>query len=938
MYYTSVKVIDLKNIPYYNGFMSLGSKKYIKNSIIGIIVLTVFVLPKLVLLYTDWLWFQEINFESVFTTILKAQIFIGVIGGLVVFGIFYLNIILFRIITKNAPIFTSINKGEYVTQVDITKNINRFAIPAALIFGILGGLIASSEWQTVLQYLNQTPFGITDPIFGRDISFYVFSLPFFQLLLGIGSFLLLVSFAFAVLLYMAKGALVFSKKTLMPFGRRISANMFEISREAKIHLSIIVAIWFALTAVKIYFIRLPHTLYSSTELIFGASYTDIYAVIPILYILLAISIVGFFLTLWSINQKGIKLVMAVFILYLLVNTVGMALYPSLLKSIIVKPNELVKETPYLEHHIAATQAAWGLDLVKKRSLVGDSVLSAEDIQNNEMTIKNIRLWDRGPLLDTFGQLQEIRTYYSFISIDNDRYTLDGEYRQVLLSPKELDSASLPQRTFINERLTFTHGMGVTLGPVNEMTEEGLPVLFVQDLPPRSTITDIDITRPEIYYGELSNDHVIVKTKAREFNYPSGEENVYTEYEGAGGVLIQSLFKKALFALRFNSLKIFLSNDITPTSRILYYRDIQQRVEKALPFLELDSDPYIVIDDGHLKWIYDGYTTTNRYPYSKPVQDGKNYMRNSVKAVIDAYNGDITAYIADSNDPLIQTFAKIFPNILQSMDDMPESIRAHIRYPEDIFSHQTALYTTYHMDQPQIFYNKEDQWDIPLIRGSARGENIGPVMRHLIMKLPEESQEEFILMLPFTPRQKNNMSAWMVARSDGEAYGQLVVYTFPKQSLVFGPKQIVDRINQDAEISRQISLWDQRGSEVIQGNLFVIPIKESILYVRPLYLRAEGGKIPELKRVIVAYENQIAMEETLDLALLKIFGISTSSATNAADTELPTSSLPQGESIEELIRAASQYYNQAQSALKQGNWTLYGEEIRKLGKIIEKLAE
>lgn len=929
-----LRKIDLNFVLYYDIVMALSKTKYNKGILFAIIFIAIFIVPGLITLYTDWLWFQGINFENIFSTILKAKLLIGTIAGILVFLLFYLNIFLFQRLTKHEPITFSMEKGAYVQQVDVSTIVKKITLPFAVIFGILAGLSAASSWQMVLQYFSQTPFGVSDPIFERDIAFYVFSLPFIQLVIGILFFILFISFIAAVLLYMAKGALVIKNQGISRL-RTLGSNLLTISREAKIHLSILVALWFALTAIKIYFVRIPSILYSSTDLIFGASYTDIFAILPFLYTLLAVSVLGVILTIWGIaRQKGITLTASAFVLYIAVTIVGGSIYPLALHNFIVKPNELVKETPYLEHHIAATQVAWGLDTVEKRDLVGDSTLTLEDIQENDVTIKNVRLWDRDPLLDTFGQLQEIRTYYDFISVDNDRYTLNDEYRQVLLSPRELNSQSLPQKNFINERLTFTHGMGVTLGPVNEVTEEGLPVLFIQDLPPSSTLEEIEITRPEIYYGELSSDHVIVNTKAKEFNYPSGEENVFTSYEGTGGVSIKSLIRKAIFAFRFNSLKIFLSNDVTNESKILYYRDITARVQKALPFLELDSDPYLVIDNGRLKWIYDGYTITNKYPYSEPLENGTNYMRNSVKVVIDAYEGTIDAYISEPDDPIIKTFNNIFPGIMKPLDEMPETLRLHIRYPEDIFTYQTALYTTYHMELPQIFYNKEDQWEIPVILGSARGGSIGPVMRHLIMKLPGEEKEEFILMLPFTPRQKNNMSAWMVARSDGEHYGELTVYHFPKQSLVFGPKQIVDRINQDAEISRQISLWDQRGSEVIQGNLFVIPIKESILYVRPLYLRAEGGKIPELKRVIVAYENQIAMEETLDMALQRIFGSVTTSGGEKDD--VVSDKQPTVVSQDELIRRASEHYNQAQSALRQGNWSLYGEEMRQLGEILESI--
>jgi len=468
------------------------------------------------------------------------------------------------------------------------------------------------------------------------------------------------------------------------------------------------------------------------------------------------------------------------------------------------------------------------------------------------------------LLDTLGQLQEIRTYYQFNSVDHDRYTIDGKYRQTLLSPRELKSENLPNRTWINEHLTFTHGYGVSLSPVNQVTPQGLPVLLIKDIPPRSSV-DLKVGQPEIYFGELSSDHVFVNTGTKEFDYPEGEKNVYKNYEGSGGFPVDSFINKALLAARFKTLKILFSQDINNESRVLMYRNITERVLKVAPFLRLDSDPYLVVTEGKMKWIYDAYTVSDRFPYSQTIPRFGNYVRNSVKVVIDAYDGSMDFFISDPNDPIIQTWKKVFPELFKELNEMPEDLRKHIRYPSDLFTIQAFIYATYHMKTPQVFYNKEDQWEIPEI------DNKMMEPYYTIMKLPGNKAEEYILMLPFTPSGKSNLSAWMVAQSDGENYGKLIAYTFPKQKLIYGPNQIVARINQDAEVSRQISLWDQRGSKVIQGTMLVIPIEESLIYVRPLYLKADAGKIPELKRVIVGYEDTIAMERTLEEALAKIFG-------------------------------------------------------------------
>lgn len=924
----------------------MTKKRSISYIIYGLIALAVFVLPGLFRLLTDWYWFQEIGFQNIFTIILGAKILLGFVVGIVSFLVIYGSLWLAGRLVKSKPII--VRFGESVQagiggakELDLGKYINKFSLAISLILGFFTGLVGAGAWETVLQYLNATPFGAIDPIFSRDISFYFFDLPFTQFLVGLGFWLLIASLIGAAVSYALRGSLSFRASGYPQPDKGILKPLF-IEKRAKIHLSILIALLFLLTAFKIYAIKIPSLLYSSTGPFTGASFTDVNAILPFLKILIIAAVITALLTIVNIFKTNNRLIVMTLGFYIAVSIIGGWAYPTILQKFVVLPNELVKETPFIEHNIAATRKAFALDKIEERNLTGEAILTMEDINSNRSTIKNIRLWDREPLLDTFGQLQEIRTYYDFVSIDNDRYFLDGDYRQVLLSPRELNVTSLPQRNFINERLTFTHGFGLTLSPVNEVTPEGLPVLFLKDLPPSSNIESLNVSQPEIYYGELANDWVVVNTKAKEFNYPSGEENVFTDYAGAGGVPIKSTFRQALFAMKFGSLKILLSNDIIKESRIMYYRNIEERVKRVLPFLSFDHDPYIVITkEGELKWIYDAYTTSSRYPYAELTKNvfsnslGRkiNYIRNSVKVVIDAYDGSMKFYIADPEDPIIQTYAKIFSSkngedIFLPLEEMGEDLKSHIRYPEDLFSYQTGLYIVYHMNEAQIFYNKEDQWQIPIIASRAK---IDPMMRHMIMKLPGEEKEEFILMIPFTPRGKDNLSAWMVARNDGEFYGQLVVYRFPKQKLIFGPRQITNRINQDADISQQISLWDQRGSEVIMGNLLVIPIEESLIYVQPVYLRAEGGKIPELKRVIVAHENRIAMEKTLDLALERVFGgrvdrdTRDKAVTKIEQTERPDQS--------DLFKQAKDYYNRALDAQRRGDWSLYGENIRKLGEIL-----
>jgi uncharacterized membrane protein (UPF0182 family) len=617
-------------------------------------------------------------------------------------------------------------------------------------------------------------------------------------------------------------------------------------------------------------------------------------------------------------------------LYLVV-LLGGNLYPALLQSFVVAPNELSRESAQIERNIQATLHAYALDNVQERNLSGDKALTPQDIKANAATIQSIRLWDHAPLLDAFSQIQEIRTYYNFLSVDNDRYRINGVPQQMMLSARELDSANLQERNWINEHLAFTHGYGLTLGPVNRVTTEGLPVLEVKDIPPKAADPAFEIKRPEIYYGEGTKGYAIVRTDYPEFDYPAGEQNVSTIYQGTGGVPIQSFFRKLLFAFYFRDVNIVLSPMLKPDSRFLYYRDLKSRFSRLVPFLLLDQDPYMVISGGRLFWVQDAYTRSDRYPYSTPTAGIGNYVRNSVKMVMDAYNGSVDMYVSDPADPIIQVYQRIFPGVFQPLSAMPADLRAHVRYPEDIFRIQTDIYALYHMKQPQIFYNKEDLWEIPSIATSNTQQVMSPY--YTIMRLPQEKREEFILMLPFCPVRKPNLSAWMVARSDGDQYGQLVVYRFPKQKLVYGPSQIVARINQDSEISKQLSLWDQRGSQVIQGTLLVIPIEEALLYVRPLYLRGESAKIPELKRVVVAYENKIAMEPTLEAALERIFlevppplSPSEAAAPARAATGAPSS----------LIKQAADAYDRAVQAQRQGDWAAYGEELKKLGALLQQV--
>jgi uncharacterized membrane protein (UPF0182 family) len=867
---------------------------------------------------TDWLWFREVKFEPVFLTSLKWRAGLFATGAAIAFGFVYGNV---RLATAELSGFPAlfVDRGGGV-RVDISRFVPKLFFAGSLFVAFITGLSASVLWMTALMAVDGAAVGSVDSLFGRDIGFYLFTLPAVSALLSTLVALTIVSLVATAILYGLRGELVLPprKTTAGPGATR--------------HLGALLALLFVLFAVRLWIVGSSELLYSGTGPLLGASYTDVHVRLPAIRLSAVIAILAAATVLYGAARR--QLIWYAFISTLLYAGVGIVfrgIAPAMVQKFGVAPNELSRERPYIAQHIAATRRAWQIDSVQTRALEGDVQLSMADIRANAPTIDNVRLWERDLLKQTFGQLQEIRTYYDFFSVNDDRYMIDGRYRQIHLSARELNTASLPTRNFINDRLTFTHGMGVTMAPVNQVTSEGLPVLFIKDVPPVSTIS-IKVTRPQIYYGEMTNSYVFVGTGQKEFDYPAGETNTYTNYTGLGGIAVGSTLRRALYAWQFDAPDIVLSSYITPGARILYHRNIADRAKTALPFLDFDGDPYLIVtDDGELKWILDAYTSSENYPYSQRVQDGTNYMRNSVKVVIDAYDGTVDAYLADPHDPIALTYATIFPGIFKPLATMAPDVRRHLRYPADLFRLQTDLHATYHMVEPDAFYHREDQWQYPTVAsGSPAGNTF---MRHIILRLPGETVPEYIFMTPFTPRGKDNLAAWMVARMDGDHYGQLVVYKFPKQSLVYGPKQIANRINQDTDISRQLTLWDQKGSQVIRGELLVIPIEESLIYVQPIYLRAEGGTIPELKRVVVAHENRVAMGETLEEGLNLLFGGTTSAhpAAASASDAAPASTADAG-----LIAQAQQHYDRAMTAQRSGDWSTYGHEIDQLGTILKQL--
>ena len=882
--------------------------------------------------YVDWLWFAEVDYQQIFLRILSTKVALGAAGLAVAFAALYANVRLMQrsLGPRSFTVFGP--EGARTVAFDAASLKPIFLVGSAVAAGLMG-LYAAGQWDTWLMSRNAVSFGNSDPILGHDVAFYIFHVPLLHALLNFAFWTTLLAGLAAALGYFA--------------GQNLQLDPvrgIQMSASARLHLSVLAALLLLLLAFRAW-LGLSELLVSPSGIVYGASYVDVHAGIPTQWALVVVACLGAALALWQTRTQRLWPLLAAVGGYILVGVAGQA-YGIALQRLVVAPNEQVSEGPYIVHSIAATRTGFDLAKVEERQLLGEATLTAAAIERNRATFDNVPLWNEQPLLDTFGQLQEIRTYYDFASVDNDRYVIDGKYRQIMLSAREMNSAALPSGTWINERLTFTHGYGLTLGPVNEVTPEGLPVLFIKDLPLASSV-DLKVEQPAIYYGELSNDHVFVKTGTAEFDYPKGDDNVFGSYAGQGGIAVDTLLRRLLFALRFGSPEVLFSPNLIEGSRVLMYRRIAERVRRIAPFLTYDPDPYLAISGGRLVWVQDAYTTSSRYPYSTPGAGGVNYIRNSVKVTIDAYDGTVVFHLVDPADPLAATLSRVFPELFQPLAAMPADLRERLRYPQGIFGLQAAMYATFHMTSPDALYNREDQWDIPSLDAQEGGQPMAPY--YTIMKLPGGTDPEFVQMLPYTPKQKDNLAAWLVARSDGENYGKLMVVQLPKQTVIFGPRQISARISQDQVIAPQITLWNQQGSEVIQGTLLVIPVEESLVYIRPLYLRAAGGRIPELKRVVVAYRNQIVMEPTLDMALARLFpgsGTARQKAPAAGSVGLvsPTAagsatadaSDRTGTGVGGLAEQAQLQYQQAMQAQRAGNWALYGEEIRKLGETLERI--
>ncbi len=879
-----------------------------------LLVLTV---PALIDLSTEWLWFDSVNFLSVYRTRLLARWGLTA-AGLLVSAAWLAGNLVVAIRTSGAPLPRA--QKANLPRIDIRDQAVGLAWVAVVILALIFGMAVGGQWKTVLRFLNASDFGIPDPVFGRDIGFFFFEWPFMQFLANWALWLV---------------GLALVAMTAVYVSSQIQTGKIQVSPPALIHLTVLAALFLGIRAWD-YNLQRYQVLYSVHGALHGAGYADLQVRLPAYNALAVILGVAAVLMLANIYLRKAWAVWVPLAVWLVASLILLDAAPAVVQRLVVTPDELARERPYIELSIENTRRAFGLQDIKEIPFAGDTALTWDNLDANQDTIENIRLWDWQPLQRTYRQLQEIRTYYEFGDVDVERYTLEEGPRSVMLSAREMriDQLTEQAQTWINEHLIYTHGQGVVLNAVNTVTEEGLPELLVQGIPPHSSDPALEIDTPEIYFGEMENNYVIVGTTEDELDYPEGATNVYTRYQGEAGIELANLWRRLMFSIRFGDLPILISRSINDESRMLMHRQVKDRIENVAPFLWLDADPYIVISEGKLFWIQDAYTFSNRYPYSEPVSTDAgrvNYLRNSVKIVVDAYNGSMTFYAADPEDPILQTYEMIYPELFTPYEQMPESLRQHVRYPEDLFTIQAQIYMTYHMRDAQVFYNREDLWQQAIeVRG---GQEVVVEPYFVFMRLPDKKESEFMLMLPLTPAGKDNMIAWLYADSDGEDYGEMGVLEFSKQELIYGPRQIEARIDQDPTISQQLSLWNQRGSQVIRGNLMVIPVDGGLIYVEPVFLQAESGRLPELKRVIVAHGSHIAMGDTLAEALAGVFsGQTTRPVVEETDESIPI------DDLSALVISAQTHYEAAQECLAQGDWTCYGQEQDALQATLEALVE
>lgn len=917
-------------------------KKITLSIIVMIIILVLASFNKILNFWTDYLWFKEVGYTSTYIKQIFAKLYVGVPFFIVFAAFIYFYL---QRIKHNYYRYMNI-----LTTKEEEKSLNQVMGIVSVLTGIFFAFgIANSFWMQILKFINATSFNINDPIFNKDIGFYVFTLPLlteiFTFLLGFIIFLMLITIVVYVVLISIRQPM--DKEELGSKIRRLRTENSFVSLQKRVmelalgQIMLIGIVFFVIIALRSYLASFA-LLYSEQGAIYGAGFTDINVTLWVYRIQMVVSMISAVALVVARYKKNKKLAafgpIALIAVYLLGIGAQMAV-----QAVIVSPNELAREREYITNSLEYTKMAYGLDDIEVDEYAVDQDLTYDDILENQDTISNISLNDYRPTKEAYNQLQGLRSYYKFHDVDIDRYMIDGKLTQMFLSVRELDKNALDSnaKTWVNEYLKYTHGYGITMSPVNQVTSSGQPSMIVRNVPPVSDYEELKVTVPQVYFGELTNDYVIVNTDEQEFDFPMGEQLQTTKYQGTAGIKLNFL-NKLLYSIRQSSFKMLVSGGVNSDSRIIINRNIVDRVNKIAPFLSYDDDPYAVLVNGKIYYIIDGFTTTKYFPYSEPFNENANYIRNSFKVIIDAYNGDVNYYIADDKDPLIKTYAKIFPKLFKPMAQMPEEFVSHLRYPQTFFDIQAKMYGTYHTNQPDIFYNREDKWEIA--KQNYETDIIEMESLYFTFELPGEGKPEFVLSIPYTPNAKQNMTAFLVARNDGENYGELKLFEFPKSKTIMGPEQIEARISNNDVISKDLSLWDSRGSQVLRGNLLTIPINSSLLYIEPLYIRADSEKaIPEVRRIIGAYKDKVVMEDTLEKVLIKLFD-GQPAVENQVEPPVDDpnaipdepSDLPFIEDEAGLISKANQLYEEAQEALKSGSLGEYEKKINELGEILKRL--
>ena len=912
------------------GGPSTGNDRRGFSFVVFIVIIGFSIARAIATFFTNYLWFDSVQLNSVWLKILFTKASLVGVTSLLAFIFIFTNLRLAVRATPVMDIFESFESQDPLSRFRAWTNERflRYRLWGSIGLSLFLGAGASQLWEQVLLFLNQKSFGVTDPIFDTDVSSFVFGLPLYRLFVSWGFQLVVFTSLIIVLFFIATGALQLRQGQLP-----------EVSSGAKAHLSVLLAF---IAVLKAFAYRLDsmELLYSPRGKVFGASYTDVVAHLPALNLLILISLFGAVLLLVNIKRRGWLLPVTAISLWLAVSIIVGGLVPAAIQRFRVIPDELNKELIYVENHIDYTRLAYGLDAIEEKSFEASPNLTKENISNNQQTVDNIRLWDPTVLAETYSQLQEIRAYYALDEVDVDRYEINGELTQVMVAARELDQTNLPAVGWVNERLQYTHGFGVVFSPANNVASQGQPDFYVKGVPATTTVSELEIEQPRIYFGESADsiEYVVVNSLQEEVDYPlstEGQSVAYTNYSGDGGVSIGSFFKRLGFALRYSELNLLISNQLSDDSKLIMERNIVSRVKKAAPFLYTDNDPYLALVDGDLFWIIDMYTVSDKYPYAQPADTRRinensglpmsfNYLRNSVKAVVNAYDGTMNFYVVDGKDPIIQSYQDIFPDLFSPEADMSNDLLDHIRYPEDLFTIQSDMYRDYHMTDPKVFYADEDPWVIPsdssttprvaTLRGEFTEIGFKPMLPYyLLMSLPGETDLSYLIFQPFNPENRPNMQSFLVADADPENYGQLIDFRLPKGEFVDGPSQVATRINQDPDISQIFTLLDQQGSSVIKGNLFVVPIDQSVLYYQPIYLQGEQNPLPEFKFVVVVFQDKIIMEETLSEAIASIFGEGT---INESIEE------SEGESPLDLLEKATEAFESAQKELQNGNLGRY----------------